>query len=143
MLLLFVVTHFSHYILGVPCSSQHETILRGWTMGASAYSKRMPVFISSEYAECCAWLKDTRHTSLYSFRYCFVLSTCSVHSSFGVASTLRGTQCHWSTRRAKYSPTEMPPVWDVEEAVRRGKENRTCVYQITRDALVTADIVLR
>lgn len=37
----------------------------------------------------------------------------------------------------------MPPVWDVEEAVRRGKENRTCAYQITRDALVTADIVLR
>lgn len=45
-------------------------------------------------------------------------------------------------RRAKWRQTTLPPVWDVEEAVRLGKENQTCPYYTARDSLATADLIL-
>lgn len=45
-------------------------------------------------------------------------------------------------RRSKWGMTKLPPVWDVEDAVRLGKNDQTCPYYNGRDSLNTADLVL-
>ncbi|CAM9816932.1 unnamed protein product [Hapterophycus canaliculatus] len=45
-------------------------------------------------------------------------------------------------RRAKWGQIKLPPVWDIEEAVRLGKSRQACPYYTTRDSLASADLVL-
>ncbi|CAM9453258.1 unnamed protein product [Scytosiphon promiscuus] len=45
-------------------------------------------------------------------------------------------------RRAKWGQTKLPPVWDIEDAVRLGKSSQACPYYTARDSMATADLVL-
>lgn len=45
-------------------------------------------------------------------------------------------------RRAKWGQAKLPPVWDIEEAVRLGKGRQACPYYTARASMATADLVL-
>lgn len=72
----------------------------------------------------------------------FVVRACLVNLSADLPDLPYCCDAVHRIRRAKWAQTKLPPVWDVEEAVRLGKENQACPYYTARDSLVTADLIL-